>query len=203
MDETYKPIFQKGLIMKKTAIFLTLLACIVISGCGPSSKKYTIPERQQIINDMAANTLQQLYHEEAATKQQVANAAGYGVFSNANVNIIFVSGGGGYGVVTNNRTGQKSYMKMGIGGLGLGLGAKDYRQVLIFRDSNTLQNFVDKGWEFGGHADAAAKAGEQGGEVSGEGDINDDITVYSMTEAGLALQATVTGSKYWKDDELN
>ncbi|MBL7215190.1 MAG: hypothetical protein ISS71_05885 [Phycisphaerae bacterium] len=190
--------------MKQLTILLALAATVIlVSGCGPSSKKYTLSERRQIINDMANETLQRLYREEASAKQQVADAAGYGVFSNANVNVIFVSGGGGYGVVVNNRTGNKSYMKMGLGGVGLGIGVKDYRQVLIIRDENTLRNFVDKGWEFGGHADAAAKAGEQGGEVSGEGDINDDITVYSMTEAGLALQATVTGSKYWKDDELN
>jgi hypothetical protein len=30
-----------------------------------------------------------------------------------------------------------------------------------------------------------------------------DITIYQMTESGLALQATVNGTKYWKDDELN
>ena len=190
--------------MKKSAILLTLLAVILLtSGCGPSSKKYTVPERRQMIDTMSQYTLERLYREKALTRQQVANAAGYGVFSNANVNVIFVSGGGGYGVVTNNATGQKTYMNMALGGVGLGIGAKDYRQILVFRDENTLQNFVDKGWEFGGQADAAAKAGEKGGEVSGEGDINDDITVYVMTETGLSLQATVTGSKYWKDDELN
>ena len=189
--------------MKKTTILLTLLACVlIVSGCGPSSQKYTRFERRQIIDDMAQDTLQRLYREEASAKRLVNDSAGYGVFSNANVNVIFVSGGGGYGVVV-DLAGNKTYMKMGLGGLGLGIGAKDYRQVLIFRDSNTLKNFVTKGWDFGGHADAAAKAGEQGGELSGEGDINDDIIVYSMTEAGLALQATVTGAKYWKDDELN
>jgi len=189
--------------MKKTAILLTLLACVIIvSGCGPSSKKYTPSARRVIIDEMAQDALTRLYQEDASAKQLVENSAGYGVFSNANVNIIFVSGGGGYGVVV-DRAGKKTYMKMGLGGVGLGLGVKDYRQVLVFRDSNTLKTFVTKGWDFGGHADAAAKAGEQGGELSGEGDINDDIVVYSMTEAGLALQATVTGSKYWKDDELN
>ncbi len=188
--------------MKKTILFLILIV-IVISGCGPSSKKYTVGQRKQIINDMAAETLDRLYKEEASAGAQMKRAVGYGVFSNANINIIFASAGSGYGVVVDKTTGKRTYMKMGMGGIGLGIGAKDYRQVLIFRDSNTLQNFVDKGWEFGGHADAAAKAGQQGGELSGEGDISDDIIVYSMTEAGLALQATVTGAKYWKDNELN
>ncbi len=94
-------------------------------------------------------------------------------------------------------------MKMGLGGVGLGLGAKDYRQVLIFRTDEVLKQFVTSGWEFGGHADATAKAGDSGAEVSGEAVIGNDIEVYSMTESGLALQATVAGTKYWKDDELN
>lgn len=189
--------------MKQLTIPFILAAILVIlCGCGPS-RKYTVPERRQIINDMAQETLQKLYQEEPSTKKEVADATGYGVFSNANINIIFASAGGGYGIVVDRASGKKTYMKMGLGGIGLGIGVKDYRQVLIFRDENTLQKFVDKGWEFGGHADAAAKAGESGGELSGEGDINDDITVYSITEAGLALQATVTGSKYWKDKDLN
>jgi hypothetical protein len=66
-----------------------------------------------------------------------------------------------------------------------------------------MDKFVEKGWDFGAHADAAAKAGEKGAEGSVEGDISSKITVYSMTESGLALQATVAGQKYWKDDELN
>jgi lipid-binding SYLF domain-containing protein len=94
-------------------------------------------------------------------------------------------------------------MKMALGGIGLGLGAKDYRQVLIFNSEKVLKKFVESGWEFGGHADAAAKAGESGGELSAEGAIGSDIEAYSMTESGLALQATVAGTKYWKDKGLN
>ncbi len=94
-------------------------------------------------------------------------------------------------------------MKMALGGLGLGLGVKDYRQVLIFKSKEALNKFVSSGWEFGGHADAAAKAGQSGGELSAEGDIAGDIEAYAMTESGLALQATVTGTKYWKNDDLN
>ncbi len=92
---------------------------------------------------------------------------------------------------------------MALGGIGLGLGAKDYRQVLIFKSKESLKEFTQSGWEFGGHADAAAKAGESGAEVSTEGAIGSDIEAYSMTESGLALQATVAGTKYWQDDDLN
>jgi lipid-binding SYLF domain-containing protein len=189
----------------KVNVFYLLIVLVVIAfvtGCGPS-KELTVPQRQQVIVDMEKETLQRLYSEKASTKNEIRNAEGYGVFSNANVNIIFVSAGGGYGVVVDNSTSKRTYMNMALGGLGLGLGVKDYRQVLVFKSKEVMYEFVQSGWEFGGHADAAAKAGETGGELSGEGAIGSDIVAYSMTESGLALQATVTGTKYWKDDDLN
>jgi len=189
----------------KTTVFSFLVVVTMLtlaSGCGPSAK-LTVPERQKIVVDMETETLQRLYSEQPATRDKIRKAAGYGVFSNANVNLIFASAGGGYGVVVDNSTGRKTYMKMALGGLGFGLGVKDYRQVLIFKSKETLNKFVESGWEFGGHADAAAKAGESGGELSAEGAIGADIEAYAMTESGLAIQATVTGTKYWKDDDLN
>lgn len=189
--------------MKKVTLLISLLALsIAITGCSPGSR-LTNAEKRTAINDMAIETLQRLYTEKPSAEEEVKNAAGYAAFSNANVNIIFASAGGGYGVVIDNKTRVKTYMKMGSGGVGLGLGAKDYRQVFIFDTKDAMNRFILSGWVFGGHADAAAKAGDKGGEASGEGAIGEDVKVYAMTEAGLALQATVTGTKYWKDDELN
>jgi len=54
----------------------------------------------------------------------------------------------------------------------------------------------------GVNADAAAKASEKGAAVGGEATF-DNITVYQLTESGLALQATVKGTKFWQDSELN
>ena len=190
--------------MKKTVFcFLGVTTILtLLSGCGPSAR-LPVAQRQQLVHKMESETLERLYREQPSTKKKIKKAAGYGVFANANVNIIFISAGSGYGVVVDNSTGQRTYMKMALGGIGLGLGAKDYRQVLIFKSKETLNKFIESGWEFGGHADAAAKAGESGGELSGEGAIGSDIEAYSMTESGLALQATVAGTKYWKDKKLN
>ena len=140
--------------------------------------------------------------EVANGPQKIKDAAGYGVFSNANVNLLIASAGSGYGVVVNNKTNERTYMKMALGGVGLGLGVKDYRVVMIFPKAETMEKFITEGWEVGGHADAAAKAGDKGAEGSKQGAIG-DIETYSFTEAGLALQATLAGSKYWKYDELN
>jgi len=189
----------------RTTVFslLVVIAMLtLVSGCGPSAK-LSVPDRQQKIQTMETQTLERLYREHPSTKDKIKKSAGYGVFANANVNLLIVSAGGGYGSVVDNSTGRRTYMKMALGGVGLGLGVKDYRQVLIFKSKGSLNKFVESGWDFGAHADASAKAGETGAEASGEGDISSDIEVYAMTESGLALQATVTGAKYWKDDSLN
>ena len=188
--------------MKKIIVSLSLLAIMFsVFGCSPGSN-LSKPEKISAINSMAQETLERLYTEDSSTKLEIRKAPGYAVFSNANVNLIFASAGGGYGVVVDNKTGKRTYMKMGMGGVGLGLGVKDFRQVLVFEDKDVMNKFIYSGWEFGGHADAAAKSGDKGGEASAEGYIG-GVKVYSMTESGLALQATVTGTKYWKDDELN
>lgn len=187
--------------MNKITLLLVLVFSAALVGCSPGSKLTTV-EKRQAIDTMESETLQRLYAEEPSAKSEIQNASGYAVFSNANVNIIIASAGGGYGVAVDNTTGNRTYMKMGSGGVGPGLGAKDYRQVLIFLTQDALKNFVYSGWKFGGHADAAAKAGDKGAEASGEGMFG-DTKVYAMTETGLALQATVTGTKYWKDDALN
>jgi len=33
--------------------------------------------------------------------------------------------------------------------------------------------------------------------------VADDITTYQLSKTGLALQLTVKGTKYWRDDSLN
>jgi lipid-binding SYLF domain-containing protein len=152
---------------------------------------------------MKDETLGKLYAGKPETRAMIKKAAGYGVFSNIGAHIFLLAGGSGYGVVIDNATGQKTYMKMRSVGVGLGLGVKDFRAVFIFKNKRVLDEFVEKGWEFGGQADAAAKSGDKGAAVGGEAYVETGIAIYQLTEAGVALQATIAGTKYWKDKDLN
>ena len=51
--------------------------------------------------------------------------------------------------------------------------------------------------------DAAAKAGEKGGAYSGAAEVAPGTWVYQITKNGVALQVTLQGTKYYKDDDLN
>ncbi len=180
-------------------VFVLLSA--FLGGCATTGGS-TPQEKRDAILAMKDETLTELYRLRPEAKAKMATAPGYAVFSNANINVILASFTGGRGVVTNNASGKNVFMKMGEAGLGIGAGIKDFRAVFIFHNRTTLDRFLVSGWEFGGHADAAAKAGDKGGAIAGEL-LLDGITVYQLTQNGLALQATVKGTKYWKDDELN
>lgn len=188
--------------MKKIICLCAGLALLfTLAGCS-TTKGTTPQEKRQAALAMRTQVLADLYKLQPDARAQIAASPGYAVFSNANVNLIFASFGGGYGVVENKRLKKSVFMKMGEAGIGLGLGAKDFRAVFIFKTQESLEAFIDNGWEFGGHADAAAKAGDKGAAIGGEALLN-GVTVYQITESGLALQATLKGTKYWKDSELN
>lgn len=188
---------NKRAILLSIIIVYSLIAggCATISGATPS-------EKRQSILTMKNKVLTDLFKIKPDVRSQINKAPGYAVFSNVNVNIIFASFGGGYGLAKQNASGKYTYMKMGEVGVGLGAGIKDFRIVMIFHTRSALIDFIEKGWAFGGQADAAAKASDKGGALGAEAIMN-DATVYQLTESGLALQATIKGTKYWKDAELN
>jgi len=184
----------------KSAIFFIITA-LFISGCATTGNNTTEQKRQAILG-MKNDVLSELYKHKPDVKAQISNAPGYAVFSNANINVILFSVGGGQGVVTNNQTAKHTYMKMGEAGFGLGLGVKDFRAVFVFHTTASMNHFTEKGWAFGAQADAAAKASDKGAAIGAEVTI-DNVTIYQLTETGLALQATIKGTKYWKDSSLN
>lgn len=181
-------------------LLLTFLILGMLSGCA--SKKFNKAEHRIDVLEMSQEVLQELYEQQPDVKQKVRDGAGYAVFQNANVNFIVASVGSGYGVVIDNKTNRKTYMKMAEAGVGFGAGIKDFSLVMIFHDKEAMERFVEQGWSAGAQADASAKAGDQGAAVGGEVTL-DNVTIYQITQSGIALQLTIKGTRIWKDPDLN
>ncbi len=180
---------------------LFALCALLVAGCA-TPQGDTASEKRASVQEMAQNTLAEAYRLNPGLQTKVKRAAGYGVFSNRGTKFLVVSSGSGYGLVRDNRTGRDTYMRMAEVGGGLGFGVKEFRAVFVFRDNQTLRQFVDSGWDFGGDVGAAAKTRTQGGQVSA-GASAQGIEIYQFTDRGLELAATVAGTKYWQDEELN
>ena len=188
--------------MKPTVFTSFFALCVLlVAGCA-TPQGDTAAEQRACVQQMAQDTLAEAYRLNPGLQSKVKQAAGYGVFSNRSTKFMLVSSGNGYGLVHDNRTGRDTYMRMAEVGGGLGFGIKDFRALFVFRDDQTLRQFVDSGWDFGGDVGAAAKTRTQGGQVSA-GASAQGIEIYQFTDRGLELAATVAGTKYWRDEELN
>ncbi|MBI2496659.1 MAG: hypothetical protein HYV75_01590 [Opitutae bacterium] len=188
--------------MMKTFLRFLLLPCLLALLTPAAWAKPSVKERQKDIRQMRDAVLADLYKEKPELKARIKKAAGYAAFSNVGVNLVIASFAGGKGIVV-DRKGNETFMKMGSAGLGLGLGVKDFRGIFIFHDQAKLEAFVAKGWDFSGQADATAKSDKKGGQLAGAGNITAGVELYQFTKNGLALQATLQGTKYWKDRDLN
>ena len=191
-------------------VIVTALACAMTLPATAglfSAKGNTDEEKRAKVRKDRDEILAKLYAAHPETKEKIRKAVGYATFNNVSMNLFLLSTGHGYGIVVDQKTRKETFMAMGSLGGGLGLGVKDLRAVFIFHKADMMQKFVEDGWQFGGEADATAKAGEKGlGAAAKEGGLDtggNAFEIYQMTESGLALQATIAGTKYWQDKKLN
>lgn len=188
------PLARAGLV--------SILLITLLPGCM-SPKGNTVAEKRRAIQSMRSETLAQLFKLHPYAKTRIDQAVGHGVFSNLGTNLFLLSTASGWGIVRNNKTGQATYMKMYSAGVGPGLGIKDFRGVFVFTSRSAFKQFVEDGWDASAQVDLAAKGSGKGAAWAGAVDIAPGIRLYQITEAGLAIQATIQGTKYWKYGELN
>ncbi|DAB28206.1 MAG: hypothetical protein A2513_11345 [Sulfurimonas sp. RIFOXYD12_FULL_33_39] len=194
--------------MKHLKLIISLVAVIAIfSGFWSGKSKKEIAEENRVERvervKMSNETLQLLYKYAPEAKAMILRSYGYATFSNVGVNLVLFSAEGGKGVAHNNKTGINTYMNMASGGVGLGIGIKDFRAIFLFENKKVFDSFVNSGWEANAQADAAAKYKKDGGALNAAITVAPGIRLYKLTQNGIVLQATIQGTKYWKDKDLN
>jgi lipid-binding SYLF domain-containing protein len=189
---------QRGRLALRLLIAMLMLAAL------PCAAKDKSPDAVRAnIRKMAAETLAHLYKTKPSARQAIDSAAGYAVFDNMGVHLLLLSTAHGHGIAVNQKTKQETFMKMLSGGAGLGVGVKDYRAIFVFETPDVFNKFLNSGWEAGTQSDAAAKTSSKGGAYAGAIALAPGVWVYQLTEKGLALQFTLQGTKYYKNDALN
>jgi lipid-binding SYLF domain-containing protein len=193
--------------MKRTTSrsLLSFLFFLFVGSVETAHAKSDPATQKKEIRAMRDAVLIDLYKLHPDAKAKIKKAAGYAVFSNVGINLIFASFAGGHGIVVKEGllSDTETFMKMGSAGIGIGLGVKDFRAVFVFSDKEKLAAFIEKGWDFSGQADAAAKSDDKGVALAGAKTVVPGVEVFQITKNGLALQATLQGTKYWKDKDLN
>ena len=188
--------------MKRPRLSKIMTFVVILLIAAPAFAK-TKAQKQADVHKQAGQTLAKLYKARPSTKTAIKAAAGYAAFSNFGMKILLAGGGKGQGLAFDNTTKKSTYMKMLEVQAGLGMGVKKFRTIFIFETKDAMDQFVNSGWEFGGQATAAAKAGGEGGAYQGAVKVMPGVWMYQLTDKGLALELTGKGTKYYKDDDLN
>ena len=194
--------------MKKVKTVFVFTVCFGMASSFVSARPAFLDFRdndkqRQVILESSSDILTKLYQSHPPAKAIVEKAYGYATFSNFGVKILFAGSGSGRGLAVNNKTHQKTFMNMAELQAGLGLGVKSFMLVWVFQSEEAFHRFVNSGWELGGQASAAAKAGKIGTSAEGAIQVASGIWVYQLTGSGLAVELTAKGTKYYKDNDLN
>lgn len=102
-------------MQRKLFGILALFTVLVIQGCATTGATTESQKRQAILK-MKQEVLSDLYKSHPEARSKIANAPGYAVFSNANINLVLASFSGGEGVVKNNATGLSLNYSIGLRG---------------------------------------------------------------------------------------
>lgn len=179
--------------MKKTMTAICVLLLLLALPAAFAEEEDTKADKKRAKIDGQAKGMLAELRENENVEKLYGDAVGYAVFDNTKA-ALGISGGGGSGVAVNNESGARTYMKMGTGGIGLGIGVKKYQVLFLFQNTKAFDKFVDKGWQADTQAGAAAGTAAAGVAAT----FHNGVAVFINTEKGLMASADVSGTKYWK-----
>mgnify|MGYP002627212418 CR=1 FL=1 len=185
-------------------IMALLLASILLIGTALTAEAASREQERQELREKNASILQKLYQENPEAQSAVENSYGYAVLHNTGIKVGIFGSAHGRGIAVNNRTGKEVFMKMEEQSAGLGLGVKEYALVFVMEDEGAWNAFASgDGWKGGTEAGAAATDGYAGGGVAGASFVSRGLWVYQITTKGIALEASIKGTKFYPNKKLN
>ncbi len=190
--------------MKKMVIWLVsvLMLCLMTATTFAANPEKIQKERTEI-EELSTKALQNLYEKVPSAEQVIENCYAYATLSNTGMKLGIFGDAHGRGVAVNNETGERVYMRMKEMGIGFGLGVKEYDLIFVIGTEEAWNSFISGDVKFASSAEAAASDGQAGGSIEGAAISADGIWVYQMTKKGLALDASIKGTKIYADKDLN
>lgn len=184
------------------AIILTLCLLTVGSYADAKSKAEVARERAEV-NQLSETALENLCRENPGARRVIKNCYAYATLSSSSVKVLVLGSAHGRGLAVNNKTGEKVYLHMKGLNAGLGVAAKEYDMIFLIDNKGAWDSFVAGKTRFSGSASATASDGVNGGSYEGAAYVADGVWMYQMTKKGLALEASIGGTKIYADKELN
>ena len=193
---------MKKFMKKATWIMAVLMMCLMTATAVAANPEKIQKERTEI-EELSEKALQNLYAKVPSAERVIENCYAYATLSNTGMKLGIFGDAHGRGLAINNETGERLYMRMKEMGVGLGLGVKEYDLIFVIGTETAWNSFVSGDIKFATSAEAAASDGATGDSVEGASIAAKGIWVYQITKKGVALDASIKGTKIYPDKKLN
>ena len=190
---------KKMLAMLMAALLICLMSATAFAATSPDK----IAKQRAEIDTLSVQALQRLYNKVPSAQNVIKNCYAYATLSNTGIKLGLLGDAHGRGLAINNDTGEKVYMRMKEMGIGLGLGVKEYDLIFVISTEKAWNAFIAGDLKFASSAEASASDGQAGGAIEGASIAANGIWVYQITKKGLALDASIKGTKIYADKKLN
>ncbi len=161
-----------------------LSAALFLTACGSIPVEKREPMRNELI-DRAEKSLAEFKDAYPEVASELETAEGFIIGWYEAGMLGPVRGLGGKAILYDKVNGTRTFLNVGKGGLGLGLGGNSFDQLFIFQEREPLEKFQRGRWFFDATAWSAAGETHRAAMPSGEG------TRYMINRSGAALTSEV------------
>lgn len=182
-------------------------ALAVMAGACAAPRGDTIEMQRAWTDQMAEATLETLFRNDVIEEKMRDEGVAWGVFEVIEVNAVLLSITGGYGVIIDRETSERTYAALRGGGPGLGAGFTRAHQVYLFRSREVADTFIESGDDTeGGRGEGGAgggaitwnvdagltfRPGGRGPSAVAAGSARGQTEIYHTVQHGVSIGASM------------
>ena len=189
--------------MKQKFFQLILFALVLMMASTVLAAKKTPDEQRAELNGMSEKVLARMYEKYPESKAAVRDCYAYCTISASGVKLGLFGDDHGRGVVVNNYTGKRTYVKMKEVSVGINFGAKEYDLLFLIANKTAWERFISGNIKFGSEVSAQASDGVNGGTFANATAIANGVWVYQLDKKGLAVEMSFKGAQISQYKNLN
>ena len=184
-------------VVRATRLSVVVLALVLAIGCKSTYSSMTAQEKRDFLEELEERTLAELVDKQPEVQAELDKSVGHAVFSKRMAKVPLVGAGDGIGVVYDEKTGERTYLKVSRLDVGGGLGVRDYRLVVLFFDESKLKKLASGKLEVGAGVEAGAGETEVGTGAGGVGGSHKEThAIYQLSNEGVSATFTVRLIRY-------
>ncbi len=162
--------------------------CMLIGACAHAPK--TQAQRNELYQ-RAEQTVAQMEQTDPSLRPMLQSAAGYVVFPSVGQGGLVVGGASGEGVIFEHGR-PSGVAQLTMGEAGAVVGGESYKELVVVRNRDQLNNIRSGNFKFG--AEAKAVALQAGAAATTEFDPH-GVAVFVASQSGAMLSAALTGQE--------